>query len=45
MAKSTIIKELANSKIDTATALKRLKILLLNLDKPELNDWVNCELN
>lgn len=45
MAKSTIIKELANSKVDTATALKRLKILLLNLDKPELNDWVNCELN
>lgn len=45
MAKSTIIKELANSEIDTATALKRLKILLLNLAKPELNDWVNCELN
>ena len=45
MAKSSIIKELANSSIDTATALKRLKILLLNLDKPEINEWVNSELN
>lgn len=45
MAKSKIIKELANSSIDTATALKRLKILLLNLNKPELNNWVNSELN
>lgn len=45
MAKSKIIKELANSSIDTATALKRLKILLLSLNKPELNNWVNCELN
>lgn len=45
MAKSMIIKELANSEIDTVTALKRLKILLFNLDKTELNDWVNCELN
>lgn len=45
MAKSKIIKELANSSIDTATTLKRLKILLLNLDKTELNKWVDCELN
>lgn len=45
MAKSKIIKELANSCIDTATALKRLKILLVNLNKPELNAWVNNELN
>lgn len=45
MAKSKIIKELANSSIDTTTALKRLKILLLSLNKPELDNWVNCELN
>lgn len=45
MAKSIIIKELANSSIDTATALKRLKILLLSLKKPKLDNWVNCELN
>lgn len=45
MAKSKIIKELANSSIDTATALKRLKILLLSLNKPELDKWVNSELN
>lgn len=45
MPKSKIIKELANSTIDTATTLKRLKILLLEFDKPELNEWVNSELN
>ncbi len=45
MAKSTIIKELANNTIDTTTALKRLKVLLMDLDKPEINEWVNCELN
>ena len=44
MAKSTIIKELANSSIDTATALKRLKVLLSNFDRPELMSWVNNEL-
>lgn len=45
MPKSKIIKELANSTIDTATTLKRLKILLFEFDKPELNEWVNSELN
>lgn len=45
MAKSKLIKELANSSIDTATALKRLKILLMSFNKPDLDEWVNCELN
>lgn len=44
MAKSSIIKELANSSIDTATALKRLKILLSGINKVEIHDWVNNEL-
>lgn len=44
MAKSRIIKELANSSMDTATALKRLKILLTSFEKPELITWVNNEL-
>lgn len=44
MAKSSIIKDLANGSIDTATALKRLKILLVCFEKPELMAWVNNEL-
>lgn len=45
MPKSKIIKELANSEIETVTALKRLKVLLFKLKKEEVNSWLSAELN
>lgn len=44
MAKSMIIKDIANGAIDTTTALKRAKILFDSLDNAELMDWVNYEI-
>lgn len=44
MAKSQIIKDLANSKADTQTALKRTKVLLQDLGNDDLLDWVNYEI-
>lgn len=44
MAKSMIIKDIANGAIDTTTALKRAKILFSSLDNVELMDWVNYEI-
>lgn len=44
MACSKIIKDLANSTIDTTTALKRAKVLFSKLNNNELIDWVNHEL-
>lgn len=44
MAKSKIIKDIANSETDTITALKRAKILFASLDNAELVDWVNYEI-
>ena len=44
MAKSKIIKELANSSIDTMTALKRAKVLFAELGNQRLVNWINCEL-
>lgn len=44
MAKSKIIKELANGAIDTMTALKRAKVLFSELGNKELINWVNYEL-
>lgn len=44
MAKSKIIKELANGTIDTQTALKRTKVLLQDLDNDEILKWVNYEI-
>lgn len=44
MAKSEIIKELANSTIDTATALKRAKVLLSELEVPEISKWIDFEI-
>ena len=44
MAKSKIIKELANGAIDTQTALKRTKVLLQDLDNEEVLKWINCEI-
>ena len=44
MAKSELIKDLARNKIDLESALKQLKLLLIDLNKSELVDWVNYEL-
>ena len=44
MAKSKIIKDLANGTVSTQVALKRAKILLQELGNDELMQWVNCEL-
>ena len=44
MAKSKIILDLANSSVDTMTALKRAKVLLLELGNDKLLEWVNCEI-
>lgn len=44
MAKSQIIKDLANGKADTQTALKRTKVLLQDLENDDLLDWVNYEI-
>lgn len=44
MAKSKIIKDLANSTVDTMTALKRAKVLFAELNNNELLNWVNYEL-
>lgn len=44
MAKSQIIKDLANGVVDTHTALKRTKVLLQELDNAELLQWINCEI-
>ena len=45
MAKSKIIKDLANSAIDTMTALKRAKVLFSELGNQDLLDWVNYEMS
>lgn len=44
MAKSKIIKDLANSSVDTMTALKRAKVLLSEIDNEDVNNWVNYEI-
>ena len=44
MAKSRIIKELANSEVTISTALKRTKVLLQELDNQEILNWVNHEI-
>ena len=44
MAKSKIILDLANSSVDTMTALKRAKVLLIELGNEKLLEWVNCEI-
>lgn len=44
MAKSKIILDLANSSVDTMTALKRAKVLLVELGNDKLLEWVNCEI-
>lgn len=44
MARSKIIKDIANSDVDTKTALKRAKVLLQELDNREILDWINNEI-
>ena len=44
MARSKIIKDLANGDVDTLTALKRAKVLLANFDNPEVKAWINSEI-
>lgn len=44
MAKSKIIKELANGTIDTMTALKRAKVLLMELNNDRISDWITYEM-
>lgn len=44
MAKSQIIKDIAHSKIDVQTALKRTKILLQDLQDEDLLKWITYEI-
>lgn len=44
MAKSTIIKELANNQISMEVALQRLLIIASDLDNEELSAWAEAEL-
>lgn len=44
MAKSKIIKDLANGDVDTLTALKRAKVLLADFDNKEVKAWINNEI-
>lgn len=44
MAKSTIVKDFAGGKVSVEIALKQLKVLLAEFDKPEMLKWVNAEL-
>lgn len=44
MAKSKIIKDIANGTTDTQTALKRTKVLLQELNDSDLLQWINYEI-
>ena len=44
MARSAIIKDLANSAVDTMTALKRAKVLFAELGNDDLLKWVSYEI-
>lgn len=45
MAKSKIIKDIANGAVDTITALKRAKVLVTDLNNPDILNWINCEIS
>lgn len=45
MAKSKIIKDLANSLVDTTTALKRAKVLISDLSNPKIVEWIDYEIS
>ena len=44
MARSQIIKDLANSNCDLSTALKRTKVLIKLLGDEQILKWINCEI-
>ena len=44
MAKSKIIKDLANGTVNTVTALKRAKVLLSEFENEEVQKWINYEI-
>ena len=44
MARSSIIKDLANGKVDTMVALKRAKVLLSDFEDEAILNWINYEL-
>ena len=44
MARSNIIKDLANGKVDTMVALKRAKVLLSDFENEAILNWINNEL-
>lgn len=44
MAKSKIIKDLANGTVNTVTALKRAKVLLSEIGNEEVQKWINYEI-
>lgn len=44
MAKSKIIKDLANGSVDTIVALKRAKVLLAEFNSEEILNWINYEI-
>jgi len=45
MAKSKIIKDLANGTVDTITALKRAKVLVSDLENSEILEWLDNEIS
>lgn len=45
MAKSKIIKDIANGEVDTITALKRTKVLVSDLNNPEIIKWIDHEIS
>lgn len=45
MAKSKIIKDLANGSVDTITALKRAKVLMSDLENTKIMRWLDYEIS
>ena len=45
MAKSKIIKDLANGEVDTITALKRAKVLVSDLANDGILRWLDYEIS
>ena len=45
MAKSKIIRDLANGEVDTITALKRAKVLVSDLNNDEISEWLDYEIS
>lgn len=45
MAKSKIIRDLANGEVDTITALKRAKVLASDLNNDKISEWLDYEIS